>query len=882
MTGIDKQSETEKKKTRKVKGENIFRIYKGDLKSVFKNPVALIVILGLLILPSLYAWVNIVACWDPYKNTNGIQVAVVNCDETVNFEGLEINAGDEIIKELKTNDAIGWDFVDKEEAEYGLTHDRYYAMLEIPEGFTKELLNVMGKDYKKPHILYRVNEKSNAIAPKITDTGAKTVTNEVIHAIVEVVDQVAFSVGNTVGQDMDTQENKIKMMRDLIIAVNDNFDEIEEGIDKADKGLVTVQELLQDANDTMPAIQDGIYEMQDFSSQSRVILEDLEQARYDGEDYVSAKFAECQKIIGEIRELLNEAQANAEDAEIIVQKIPPMLDKAETMNQKLGQLLELLEKMDIEDPNYDKWIGTIKELQKATQDLIDVLTPIQGQAGEIKDTVVTVYENTIPVLEVQQKILNKRSDRLEKKISITPEGEKRDRLTEEKKLLDEASDKLGNQIEKMTTQKEKLEKMSPEEASAEIGQMITDLENAQKILVQVEETLTKLKENGVNVGTVITQLKHVNTQIAEAIRVAKNITDTIEKAFEVSGDVFAAANGILNDMDQAILDLTRIYEDKWSGILNSIFDDLYKVLTDLDMILGKADGALPKVSELLALGMEAGDKGEDLLVKLNKVLPEAKQDIHKISALMKKMDDEKLDQLINLLINDSDSSADYFSGPVELKEERLYHIDNYGSAMSPFYTVLAFWVGCLLLSAILTTEARRRREDDPEFTAMEEYFGKMLTFTTLALGQALIVALGDKVLLGITVTNMGVFIGFSLLIALVFIIIVYTMVSVLGNVGKAICVIFLVLQIAGAGGTFPVEVMPQFYQIIQPYMPFTYAIGAMREAIFGPVAENLFFDFWHLIIFALISLGIGILLKKPLHPLIEWFNRKFKESGLGE
>ena len=108
------------------------------------------------------------------------------------------------------------------------------------------------------------------------------------------------------------------------------------------------------------------------------------------------------------------------------------------------------------------------------------------------------------------------------------------------------------------------------------------------------------------------------------------------------------------------------------------------------------------------------------------------------------------------------------------------------------------------------------------------------------------------------------------------------MVSVLGNVGKAVCVILLVFQIAGAGGTFPVEVMPKFYQVLQPYLPFTYAIGAMREAISGPVAENLLFDFWHLLLFGLLGLAIGVLLKKPVRPLLEWFNAKFKESGLSE
>ena len=228
------QKKTEAEKT---KWQNILRIYKRDFKNILHNPVALLITVGLLVLPSLYAWVNIVACWDPYGNTNGIKVAVVNMDQGVTLQGNTVNAGDEIVKNLRENDAIGWQFVSEEDAEYGLTHDRYYAMLEIPENFSSQLVNVLGDNYEKPQIIYRVNEKSNAIAPKITDTGAKTVTNEVTKAIIEVVDKVAFAVGNDVGEQIDTHEGKIKMLRDTVLAVNDNFGELEAELEKDGAGI---------------------------------------------------------------------------------------------------------------------------------------------------------------------------------------------------------------------------------------------------------------------------------------------------------------------------------------------------------------------------------------------------------------------------------------------------------------------------------------------------------------------------------------------------------------------------------------------------------------------------------------------------------------------
>ena len=207
---LGKQTEQEKTPEQKTRWKNIVAIYQRDIKNILHNPVALLIVLGLLILPSLYAWVNIVACWDPYGNTSGIRVAVVNLDQGVTIQGNQINAGNEIVNNLRENHSIGWQFVSKDDAEYGLTHDRYYAMLEIPENFSVQLVNVLDKDYQKPQIIYRVNEKSNAIAPKITDTGAKTVTNEVTKAILEVADRVVFSLSNDVGHKLDSNETKLR------------------------------------------------------------------------------------------------------------------------------------------------------------------------------------------------------------------------------------------------------------------------------------------------------------------------------------------------------------------------------------------------------------------------------------------------------------------------------------------------------------------------------------------------------------------------------------------------------------------------------------------------------------------------------------------------
>ena len=164
---------------------------------------------------------------------------------------------------------------------------------------------------------------------------------------------------------------------------------------------------------------------------------------------------------------------------------------------------------------------------------------------------------------------------------------------------------------------------------------------------------------------------------------------------------------------------------------------------------------------------------------------------------------------------------------------------NYGASMTPFYTTLCLWVGILLLTSLLTTEVHVKGEDDDEYKPYQVYLGRGLTFLTLTIIQALIVSLGDIYFLKVQAVNIPLFILISVFTSIVFTAIVYSLVSIFGNVGKAIGVVLLVIQVAGSGGTFPIQVTPQFFQNVYPLLPFTYAISAMREAVGGIYMPNL-------------------------------------------
>lgn len=155
--------------------------------------------------------------------------------------------------------------------------------------------------------------------------------------------------------------------------------------------------------------------------------------------------------------------------------------------------------------------------------------------------------------------------------------------------------------------------------------------------------------------------------------------------------------------------------------------NLHSTLKDLDEALVRADAAIPEVYGLLEYGGETKDKGADFLAQLNEALPAAKAELQRLSTVMSALSDDNLNMLIELLETDSDAAADYFFRPGRVERRTAVSFGQLCSAMAPFYTVLALWVGCLLLSALLTTEAAPIQPGRKN-TMMEEYFGKMLTF----------------------------------------------------------------------------------------------------------------------------------------------------------
>ena len=377
-------------------------------------------------------------------------------------------------------------------------------------------------------------------------------------------------------------------------------------------------------------------------------------------------------------------------------------------------------------------------------------------------------------------------------------------------------------------------------------------------------------------------LNELKTSVISVQEKLDSISNNVDAGFDFNSRVLGALLNTGNEISTGIDTRINSFKAEVKPLVDEIISGVIGVSNSANELLSSAEKQIPTVENLLTLSLDASAKGETYISEFKGKFPELKEGIQSLTIKLRDVaSDENINQIISILSNDSSVMGDFISSPVELVEESVFHIPNYGSAMSPFYSILSIWVGVLLLSSIITTEVDNL-ENDIEPSINQKYFGRMLLFLTLGLIQSLIISVGDKYFLGVSMESTGLFIGFSLFTSVIFVLILYTLVSLLGNVGKAVGVILLVLQVAGSGGTFPIEVTPQFFQKLQPFLPFTYSIGALREAVGGPTWENVYRDGFIMLIYGVIALLLGVILKRWVNGPVEKLQHKFKESGLSE
>ena len=716
---------------------NILRLFQNDMRHLFRNVMSTIIVLGLVILPSLFAWYNIVACWDVFDNTGNLKVAVANTDEGYESDlvPLRVNIGEQVVSALRANDQIDWVFTDEDEAVDGARSGAYYAAVVIPPSFSRDMLTFFESDAESADIVYYTNEKKNAIAPKITDTGADSISTQVNEVFVETLSDIALAVANSFS---DYAEGSGLTDRIGVVAehVRNLADEVEQG--------ANLLVLFGEVSKSSAGLIDGASDLLDSAKEA---VSEVAAATESGVDAGGDMLSTVQESLATIESGL---QSSSEQFATLADSVNIIIDAATTSReQNIERLTEL--KTTIDD-----------QLIPLLQDTLRPLVVASGNTALLDQLDATVADLT--------------------RVSASI-GTLLDFLNNGGIVSDDVADEMKRLLRS---------------ASGHMKSVANDFST------NVKPELNAL------FGSVAALAQHVQAEV-----------DSLDEAGAGLGDAGASAASKLR---------------RASARISKAACSLRDAATNLREMADSIDAALA-----------ANDT----------------------------------ETLKNILGADAHTLASALSAPVKVDRIAVYPSDNFGSSMAPLYTTLALFIGSLLILVAVKPKPSRRavkRLKDPQPHQM--FLGRFCCMGAISLMQSTLMGLGNMLFLKVQVSDPILFMVCFWAAGLVFTFIIYALVASFANLGKAIAVLLLIVQVTGCGGSYPLQLLPNFVQWLSPWLPATHVVNAMRIAMFGGPAAEFWLQIGELALFLAPAALLGLVLRKPLQHFMEWYVEQVESSQL--
>lgn len=733
---------------------NIIAILKRDLSRIRGSVVALIVAVGLVIVPTLYAWFNIAGSWDPYGNTGNLKVAVANSDNGYMSDliPVRVNIGDTVVSALRENDQLDWRFVSESDAVEGVRSGEYYAAVVIPENFSSRMMTVFSSDAEHAEIVYYENQKANAIAPRVTDKAASTVRQQIDETFAKTI---------------------------------------------SDVGLATTSSLLE--------FMDG--------------------------DQIAAYAGNLSGTLAGAITTLHDASGSVDEFAGLLQSSTGLLDSTS----------DLLASAGTASKDAEAFVGDAKTGLSGMHDALDAAVAAINQS--LKDSAGDY--------DAAAKAIDEAFGAADAHVSLTV-TQLRDASAD---VAKRASDMRDVQDNILAVERDVEGSNLPEKLKAELVQKIDIVANAVGNVANQQELLAKHLSDAA---------ASLETGAADARAKAQAVKDGIAEAKGSIGGVKDSYNATLkqqiSELSDAVADVARRGSD--------MADDLGATVTDLSHAASALSDDLAGAHEVLAGASADLVSAADDLQRLKEGLDTA-------------VTSGDLDRVRELIGSDPAALADALAAPVALDRQAVYHIKNYGSAMAPFYTTLSIWVAGIVLAAMLKAnvdEADVKALGNPRLH--ELYLGRYAFFALLAFAQATLVCAGDLLFFGIQCEHPFQFMLVGWLAGFVFSNMIYTLTVSFGDIGKAIAVVLLVMQVAGSGGTFPIEMTADFFQAVYPFLPFTHAINAMHAAMAGAYGMEFWIELGTLALYLIPSLALGLVFRRPVIRANRWIIEKLEETKL--
>ena len=589
---------------------------------------------------------------------------------------------------------------------------------------------------------------------------------------------------------------------------------------------------------------------EDFSSKLLTIFDggNIEKPKFDF--YINQKKNPIapiivNKAVTTIQTSLNQTFANtvfckvmdtADEADILTigaKTTDELIQKLNKSKENIGQLRTVLKTMALASDSTSKSLNAVRELMPTFSEIAGTskqgVQDLQNAISSLDKTYDNMSSNTEKIMESVKSI----SQEINDIINSTDSSNLVENLDIISKKLDEIANKLKS---------------------------LQDALNKVGTIIQID----KIDEMQQNIQKVLDDIEDLQNTIANVKETAENIDQIKEK---------------INKLNEDISNMGKTYQDGIKDTLQNAYTNSSENVTSITELISKIDSSLGRTDSAMDSMISALNNTKELTDNIDIILSGLQSDIDEI---IKNLDGTKqgeaYNKIVRLLQNSPNDIADFLSTLVETNEIDVYEIESYGSKMAPFYTVLACWVGCTLLVSILKTDLKKTEKTD-EYKNYQKFLGRFMLFGTMAVLQGLIIGIGD-IILQVQVLNKPLFLFTIVLSSFVFMLFIYSLTISFGKVGEAAAVVIMVLQVAGSGGTFPIELLPRLFQILQPFMPFYPAMNALRETIGGFYQNDYMWYILGLLCHTIIPLLLGLCFRKKIIHLKEKVDEELEKTDI--
>ena len=481
-----------------------FQIFKRDLGRLFRNRAAVLILVGISVLPSLYAWLNIAANMDPYGNTKGIQVAIANEDKGADSEQMSLDAGQNIVDNLKKNDQLGWKFVDAKEAKKGVRSGKYYAAIVIPDNFSESLLSILSGDIKQPKLDYYINEKKNAIAPKITDTGASTIQQEIndtftsvaAESISELLSKEAGELSGKVSEENSSLIKAIADTRKNLDEYNKVLENFQKTVDKSDEIMASAVSMLDQVTVTAEsgakAIEDSGNVLADTRTSVGQFSTEFSNGLSNGEILLNDTYVSASAKLGVFETKAGQALTAVDNS----------LSTASSLLDKNQELLEQLKELN------DKIQGHTELGQQISAVIGQKITELENQNASLQELVSSLKTGNQGIQNAVTTAKNTRTS-LEKLAKESKDSLQNYRTNLDQKILPQLNQSLDSLASLSRNLSAALTGVEPtvEQLKTILNQLNDSLKSSASALGQTGDVLTQVDESLASVQTDLNALQ---------------------------------------------------------------------------------------------------------------------------------------------------------------------------------------------------------------------------------------------------------------------------------------------------------------------------------------------------------------------------------------